>query len=50
MAINWQTENTGHATNKISTTKYNIFTIVPITIFLQFTYVPNVLYALGGVL
>ena len=50
VTINWQSENTGFVSNKISSTKYNIITIVPISLFLQFTKVSNVFYAFGAIL
>lgn len=50
MTINWQSENSGFVSNKISTTKYNIYTIIPISLLLQFTKVSNVFYAFGAFL
>ena len=51
VTINWQLENTQKfPSNKISTTKYNMFTIVPMALFLQFTKVSNVFYTFSGLL
>jgi hypothetical protein len=39
-----------HPSNRLKTTKYNVFTFLPIQIFIQFTKVINLFYLLNAIL